>query len=71
MRGTFDKAGRLVIPKPLRDQVGLTPGEVDDFFAVVRSHPTSRDGSRTRSMFSMSSTQMSCMMSRSVALPSR
>lgn len=29
MRATIDKAGRLVIPKPLRDQLGLTPGEVD------------------------------------------
>ena len=29
MRATIDKAGRLVIPKQLRDQVGLRPGEVD------------------------------------------
>ena len=29
MRTTIDKAGRLVIPKPLRDQVGLGPGEVE------------------------------------------
>jgi AbrB family looped-hinge helix DNA binding protein len=29
MRATIDKAGRVVIPKPLRDQVGLTPGEVE------------------------------------------
>ena len=29
MRATIDKAGRLVIPKPLRDQVGLRPGEVE------------------------------------------
>ena len=29
MRATIDKAGRLVIPKPLRDQVGLAPGEVE------------------------------------------
>jgi AbrB family looped-hinge helix DNA binding protein len=29
MRTTIDKAGRLVIPKPLRDQVGLRPGEVE------------------------------------------
>ena len=28
MRTTIDKAGRLVIPKPLRDQLGLGPGEV-------------------------------------------
>ena len=26
MRVTIDQAGRLVIPKPLRDQVGLIPG---------------------------------------------
>jgi bifunctional DNA-binding transcriptional regulator/antitoxin component of YhaV-PrlF toxin-antitoxin module len=25
----MDKAGRLVLPKSLRDQVGLTPGEVE------------------------------------------
>ena len=29
MRGTIDKAGRVVIPKPLRDAVGLAPGEVE------------------------------------------
>lgn len=29
MRTTIDKAGRLVIPKALRDQLGLTPGEVE------------------------------------------
>lgn len=29
MRATIDKAGRLVIPKPLRDQLGLAPGEVE------------------------------------------
>lgn len=29
MRTTIDKAGRLVIPKELRDRVGLQPGEVD------------------------------------------
>ena len=28
MKATIDKAGRLVIPKPLRDQLGLRPGEV-------------------------------------------
>jgi AbrB family looped-hinge helix DNA binding protein len=31
MRATIDKAGRLVIPKRLRDDVGLTPGQVDVF----------------------------------------
>lgn len=29
MRATIDKAGRLVIPKSLRDRLGLHPGEVD------------------------------------------
>jgi AbrB family looped-hinge helix DNA binding protein len=29
MRTTIDKAGRLVIPKPLRDRVGLRAGEVE------------------------------------------
>jgi AbrB family looped-hinge helix DNA binding protein len=29
MRTTIDKAGRLVIPKPLRDRAGLRPGEVE------------------------------------------
>ncbi len=29
MRTTIDKAGRLVIPKTLRDRVGLVPGEVE------------------------------------------
>lgn len=29
MRATIDKAGRLVIPKQLREEVGLRPGEVD------------------------------------------
>lgn len=29
MRASIDKAGRLVIPKPLRDQLGIRPGEVE------------------------------------------
>lgn len=29
MRATIDKAGRLVIPKQLRDHLGLTPGAVE------------------------------------------
>jgi AbrB family looped-hinge helix DNA binding protein len=29
MRGTIDKAGRVVIPKALRDRLGLRPGEVE------------------------------------------
>lgn len=31
IRSTIDKAGRLVIPKPLRDDVGLRPGAVEVF----------------------------------------
>lgn len=29
MRATIDKAGRLVIPKALRERLGLRPGEVE------------------------------------------
>lgn len=29
MRATIDKAGRLVIPKSIRDRLGLGPGEVE------------------------------------------
>lgn len=29
MRTTIDKAGRVVVPKALRDQVGLVPGEIE------------------------------------------
>lgn len=29
MHATIDKAGRLVIPKQLRDHVGLRPGKVE------------------------------------------
>ena len=29
MRVTMDKAGRLVIPKPLRDELGFEAGEVE------------------------------------------
>ena len=28
MKTTIDKAGRLVVPRVLRDQIGLVPGEV-------------------------------------------
>lgn len=29
MKATIDKAGRLVIPRQLRDSIGLRPGEVE------------------------------------------
>lgn len=29
MKATIDAAGRLVIPKQLRDRLGLSPGEVE------------------------------------------
>ena len=29
MRATIDRAGRVLIPKVLRDQLGLTPGDVE------------------------------------------
>jgi len=29
MKTTMDKAGRIVVPKSLRDQIGLVPGEVE------------------------------------------
>ena len=43
MRTTIDKAGRLVIPKVLRDRVGLAPGEVEITAdgAAVRVEPVS------------------------------
>ena len=30
MQTTIDAAGRIVVPKPLRDALGLTPGTVVD-----------------------------------------
>jgi AbrB family looped-hinge helix DNA binding protein len=27
MRTTIDRAGRIVVPKPLRDELGLSPGQ--------------------------------------------
>jgi len=45
MKTTIDKAGRLVIPKQLRDRVGLVPGEVDIVAdgAGLRIEPVSTD----------------------------
>jgi AbrB family looped-hinge helix DNA binding protein len=44
MRTTIDKAGRLVLPKQLRDRVGLIPGQVEVFVdgAGIRIEPISR-----------------------------
>ncbi|HYN34505.1 MAG TPA: AbrB/MazE/SpoVT family DNA-binding domain-containing protein [Ilumatobacteraceae bacterium] len=41
MRTTIDQAGRLVIPKSLREQVGLSPGpvEIDVDGAALRIEP--------------------------------
>jgi AbrB family looped-hinge helix DNA binding protein len=41
MKATIDKAGRLVIPKRLRDHIGLLPGEVEVTVdgAVLRVEP--------------------------------
>jgi AbrB family looped-hinge helix DNA binding protein len=46
MRATIDKAGRVVIPQPLREQVGLTAGEVEVSVdgAGVRIEPIAGEG---------------------------
>jgi AbrB family looped-hinge helix DNA binding protein len=52
MKTTIDKAGRLVIPKELRNRLGLVPGEVDVFAEgaalrielVSTDHLVERDG---------------------------
>jgi AbrB family looped-hinge helix DNA binding protein len=53
MRATIDQAGRVVIPKPLRDQVGLTPGEVEIVAdgAGLRVEPISTDDLEERDGF--------------------
>ncbi len=45
MRTTIDKAGRVVIPKSLRDKVGLAPGEVElvEDGAGLRIEPIAAD----------------------------
>lgn len=45
MRTTIDKAGRLVIPKDLRERIGLGPGEVDVHVegAALRIEPVASD----------------------------
>jgi AbrB family looped-hinge helix DNA binding protein len=46
MRTTIDRAGRVVIPKTLRDALGLEAGEVDLIRdgAGVRIEPVTGDG---------------------------
>jgi len=49
MRTTIDKAGRLVIPRPLRDRIGLAGGgevEVELDGAAIRIQPVSGSGLR-------------------------
>ncbi len=45
MRTTIDKVGRLVIPKELRDRIGLGPGDVDVYAdgAGLRVEPVATD----------------------------
>jgi AbrB family looped-hinge helix DNA binding protein len=45
MRATIDKAGRLVIPKQLRDEIGLRPGEVNvtAYGAGLRVEPLAQE----------------------------
>ena len=51
MRTTIDKAGRLVIPKALRERLGLHPGpvEVDAVGASLRVEPVTRNDLERRS----------------------
>ena len=46
MRTTIDKAGRVVIPRQLRDRVGIAPGEVEITVdgAAVRIEPVAGEG---------------------------
>ncbi|MBM3693372.1 MAG: AbrB/MazE/SpoVT family DNA-binding domain-containing protein [Actinobacteria bacterium] len=53
MRTTIDKAGRLVIPKQLRDHLGLQPGEVEVTAdgAALRVEPIAGTGVAMRAGF--------------------
>ena len=46
MRSTIDKAGRVVIPRHIRDEIGLRAGEVEITVdgAAVRIEPLSGEG---------------------------
>ncbi|MGH2773761.1 MAG: AbrB/MazE/SpoVT family DNA-binding domain-containing protein [Actinomycetota bacterium] len=50
MKTTIDKAGRLVIPKTLRDKLGLVPGrvEVEVDGAALKVLPLADEGLETR-----------------------
>ena len=50
MRATIDKAGRLVIPKPLRDRLGIRPGEVEltTEGSAIRIEPIAGEGVEER-----------------------
>jgi AbrB family looped-hinge helix DNA binding protein len=45
MRTTIDRSGRIVIPKPLRDAVGMQEGEVELFQegSGIRIEPVTED----------------------------
>ena len=46
MRTTIDKAGRLVVPRELRERAGLVPGEVEVVLdgAGIRVEPVAGQG---------------------------
>jgi AbrB family looped-hinge helix DNA binding protein len=50
MRTTIDRAGRVVIPKPLRDRVGLRPGPVEVTVdgAALRIEPVAEEAVERR-----------------------